>query len=64
MLMLTKAVGESLTIGDEIEVTILCVNGNKVKIGIEAPREIPVHREEIYKRIQQDKQHKKDENNE
>lgn len=53
MLILTRKVGESLLIGDDISITILNVRGNQVKIGVKAPKEISVHREEIYQRIKQ-----------
>lgn len=53
MLILTRKVGESLLIGDDISLTILNVRGNQVKIGIKAPKDISVHREEIYQRINQ-----------
>jgi len=53
MLILTRRVGETLMVGEDITITILGVKGNQVRVGINAPRDIAVHREEIYNKIQQ-----------
>jgi len=54
MLILTRRVGETLMIGDEVTVTVLGVKGNQVRIGVNAPRDVSVHREEIYDRIKRE----------
>ncbi len=55
MLILTRRIGETLNIGDEIQITVLGVKGNQVRLGINAPKDVPVHREEIYERIKQER---------
>jgi carbon storage regulator CsrA len=55
MLILTRKPNETIVIGDEVHIAVLGVKGNQVRLGIEAPKSIPVHREEVYKRIQNDK---------
>ena len=62
MLILTRNAGQTLNIGADIEVTVLGVQGNQVRIGITAPRDISVHREEIYNRIKSEKDASTDEN--
>lgn len=54
MLILTRRVGETLMIGDDVTVTVLGVKGNQVRIGVNAPRDVAVHREEIYERIKRE----------
>ncbi|WP_421526804.1 carbon storage regulator CsrA [Pseudomonas brenneri] len=52
MLILTRRSGEAINIGDDIVIRVLAVDGGQIRIGVEAPKEVPVHREEIYERIQ------------
>jgi len=56
MLILTRLAGESIMVGDDITVTVLGIKNNQVRIGIKAPRDIPVHREEVYARIREEGQ--------
>jgi carbon storage regulator len=58
MLILTRRVSERLFLNDDVIIAVLAVNGNQVKIGIEAPREIEIHREEIWQKIQSEKESK------
>jgi len=55
MLVLGRGVGQTIIIGDEVAITILGVKGNQVRIGVNAPKEVPVHREEIFERVQLEK---------
>lgn len=59
MLVLTRKTKETLRIGDDISLIILSINGNQVRIGINAPKEVSVHREEIYQKVQNDAPQKK-----
>ena len=54
MLILTRRVGETLMVGDDVTVTVLGVKGNQVRIGVNAPKDVAVHREEIYDRIRKE----------
>jgi len=56
MLILTRRVGEKLIIGEDVTVTILSLKGNQIRIGIDAPREIKVHRQEVYERIRKERE--------
>lgn len=59
MLILTRRVGETLVIGDDITITVLGIKGHQVRLGINAPKNVSVHREEIFQRIQQEKNKEK-----
>lgn len=63
MLILTRRIGETLIIGDDVNITVLGVKGNQVRLGINAPKDVSVHREEIYLRIQQEKEGSEDSDN-
>ena len=54
MLILTRKIGETVVIGDEITLTVLGVKGNQVRVGVKAPRDVSVHREEVYMRLHDD----------
>ena len=55
MLILTRRIGETIMIGDDVTITVLGVKGNQVRLGVNAPKDVSVHREEIYQRIQREK---------
>lgn len=57
MLILTRRIGETVVIGNDVDVTVLGVKGNQVRLGVKAPREVAVYREEIHRRISQEQQH-------
>ena len=57
MLILTRRVGETVMIGDDVTITVLGVKGNQVRVGINAPKSVAVHREEIYERIKREEDH-------
>jgi len=56
MLILTRRISESIIVGDDVKITVLGVKGNQVRLGIDAPKDLPVHREEIYERIKHEKE--------
>ena len=56
MLVLTRKIGETLMIGDDVTVKVIGVNGNQVRLGIDAPKDVPVHREEIYEKVQAERE--------
>lgn len=60
MLILTRKVGETVLIGDDISITVLSIRGSQVKLGVNAPKDVSVHREEIYQRIQKSKNEQND----
>ncbi len=60
MLILTRRIGETIVIGDDVRITVLGVKGSQVRWGVDAPKSVAVHREEIYERIQQEKQQQGD----
>jgi carbon storage regulator len=62
MLILTRRIGESLQIGDNIKITVLSVRGNQIQLGIDAPPEVAVHREEIYERLKREREQGDDKN--
>jgi len=55
MLILTRRIGETLMVGDEVAITVLGIKGNQIRLGVDAPKNVSVHREEIYQRIQRER---------
>jgi len=55
MLILTRRIGETLMVGDDVAITVLGVKGNQIRLGVDAPKNVSVHREEIYQRIQRER---------
>jgi carbon storage regulator len=55
MLILTRRIGETVKIGDDVSITVLGVKGNQVRVGVNAPKDVPVHREEVFERIQEER---------
>jgi len=55
MLILTRRIGETLMVGDDVAVTVLGIKGNQIRLGVDAPKDVSVHREEIYQRIQKER---------
>lgn len=62
MLILTRRIGESVNIGSDVQVTVLGINGRHIRVGVQAPREIPVHREEVYERINKERDKERESN--
>lgn len=59
MLILTRKPGQAIIVGDDVTITVLGVKGNQVRIGVNAPKQVPVHREEVYERIKKEKEEDK-----
>jgi len=55
MLILTRRIGETLMVGDDVAITVLGIKGNQIRLGVDAPKDVSVHREEIYQRIQRER---------
>ena len=60
MLILTRRIGEALKVGDDVSVTVLGIKGSQVRLGINAPKDVPVHREEVYDKINSNTKQKKE----